>query len=396
MALDDASVYFLTEMAKHGGKPLAQMEPAEARAGGAMMTAMFGAGPDMRRVEETTLTASDGTTFRLRTLVPGDSPDGVLVYFHGGGWVVGSIDEYDALGRNLAVSTGCAVVMVDYRKAPEHRYPAAVDDAWQALTWTSANMTAIAGREVPLIVGGDSAGGNLAAVVSRIARDRPGPAVDLQILVYPVTDADLGTPSYLDPANQLALNRDSMVWFWDHYVDAELRFGPDLSPLRASSLSGLPPAVVVLAEHDVLRSEGDAYVEALEAAGVPVRQRTFGGQMHGFLHMVNVLPGSADGIAYLAEQIRGFPERARRRGGPRRRRRRPHRRRRLCRDVPAAQVAPTRAASQGPGTGVRRRGHLVLEPLSGRALRHPEPVLHSVLHARTQRSVAVDRTLRYP
>jgi acetyl esterase len=306
MAVDEATAHFLAEMAKHSVKPLHQMQPVEARAGGAMMIAMFGSGPEMLRVEEEHLEAGDGSTFRVRTLVPGLSPEGVLVYYHGGGWVVGSIDEYDALGRELAMSTGCAVVMVDYRKAPEHPYPAAVDDAWQALLWAQTNLVAIAGRPVPLMVGGDSAGGNLAAVTSRIARDRSGPAIDLQVLVYPVTDADLDTPSYVDQANQLALSRDSMIWFWDHYAPDAVRTDENISPLQAKDLSGLPPAIVVLAEHDVLRSEGEAYAEALQAAGVPVRRRIFPGQMHGFLHMVNVLPASAAGVSYLAAEIGAF------------------------------------------------------------------------------------------
>jgi acetyl esterase len=303
MALDAASIQFLTEMAKSGGRPLHEMEPEEARAGGAILTAMYGPGPDMLRVADDSLKTADGDTFQVKTLVPNATPKGIIVYFHGGGWVVGNIEEYEALGRNIAASTGCAVVLVNYRKAPEHRYPAAVDDAWQALTWAAASMDAIAGRHVPLIVAGDSAGGNLAAVITRRARDNAGPAVDVQVLIYPVTDADLDTPSYLDPANQLMLSKDSMIWFWDHYADEGLRKGEDLSPLRVDDLRHLPPAIVMLAEHDVLRSEGEAYAAALQAAGVTVGQRLFEGQMHGFFSMVNVLPASAEAVSYLAEQL---------------------------------------------------------------------------------------------
>jgi acetyl esterase len=306
MALDAASTYFITELGKRGGKPLQELKPAEARAGGPMMAAMFGAGPDLLRVDNTTLETPDGSSFRVRTLIPREEPAGVLVYFHGGGWVVGSIDEYEAAGRTIAASTGWAVVLVDYRKAPEYPYPAATDDAWQALGWAEQNLVAIAGRRVRLVVGGDSAGGNLAAVVSRRARDEAGPSIAAQVLVYPITNDDFDSPTYRDPANQLMLNRDLMIWFWNHYAEESVREDQDVSPLKAKDFSNLPAAIVLIAEHDVLRHEGEAYAAALKAAGVPVRQRVFPGQMHGFFHMVNVLPGSADGVSYLADELRAL------------------------------------------------------------------------------------------
>ncbi|UFS58759.1 alpha/beta hydrolase [Subtercola endophyticus] len=303
MALDQATTQFLTQMAQFGGKPLEQMTPAEARAGEPMMASMFGAGADMVRVENTVLDTADGDRFRVRTLVPHEHPRGVILYLHGGGWVVGSIDLYDAVARSIAAATGYAVVLADYRKAPEHPYPAPVDDAWQALGWVSDHLEAIAGGVVPLVVAGDSAGGNLAAVISQRARDEEGPAIAAQVLIYPVTDADLDRPSYVDPANQLALTRASMAWFWDHYAAEELRANADASPLRASNLADLPPAIILQASDDVLRSEGEAYAAALESAGVPVRRQVFDGQMHGFFHMVNILPASADAVGYLAESL---------------------------------------------------------------------------------------------
>jgi acetyl esterase len=188
--------------------------------------------------------------------------------------------------------------------APEHPYPAAADDAWAALQWVGANVEQIAGAPVPLLVGGDSAGGNLTAIVAQKARDAGGPALAMQLLVYPVTDCDLDNETYSDPANQLMLSRDSMVWFWDLYApEHALRQNPDACPSKAADLSGLPPAVVLLAEHDVLRQEGQEYADALERAGVPVQSRVFDGQMHGFFTMVNVLPGSAAGIAWATDAI---------------------------------------------------------------------------------------------
>ncbi|ALJ22345.1 alpha/beta hydrolase [Microbacterium sp. No. 7] len=303
MALDQATTQLLTQMAQMGGKPLQEMTPFEARAGEPLMASMFGPGPDMLRVENMRLSTSRSGSFRVRTLVPQEEPRGVILYLHGGGWVVGSIDLYDAAARHLAAASGYAVVLADYRKAPEYAYPVPVEDAWRALTWTSENIESIAGRTVPLVVAGDSAGANLAAVITHRARDESGPAIAAQVLVYPVTDADFDTPSYLDPANQLALSRDSMIWFWGHYAPEDMRNDADLSPLRSASFADLPPAIVLQASDDVLRSEGEAYADALEAAGVPVRRRVFEGQMHGFFHMVNVLPASADGIAYIAESL---------------------------------------------------------------------------------------------
>ncbi|ALJ20458.1 alpha/beta hydrolase [Microbacterium sp. No. 7] len=302
MAIDEATAGFLAQMAAQGGPPLHELAPADARQMIAMLTQLSGPGPDVASVSDHTLSTPDGGSFAIRVLTP-ELPKAVVVYYHGGGWVLGDIPQVDNLGRQLALRTDSTVVLVDYRLAPEHRYPIAVEDAWQALTWVEENLDSIAGGTVPIIVAGDSAGGNLAAIVAQRSRDRSGPPVALQVLIYPVTDADLNTPSYLAAENQLMLSKDSMIWFWDHYADESRRAEPDASPLRATDLSGLPPAVVLIAEHDVLRSEGEAYAEALESAGVSVRQRLFEGQMHGFFTMVNILPGAAAGLDYVADAI---------------------------------------------------------------------------------------------
>jgi acetyl esterase len=304
MALDEATTALMAQLAESGGKPIHEMTPQEARDLSAALGEMYGPGPEVHQATDTSAPAPDGFAIPLRVLVPHEAPRGVIVYFHGGGWVIGALPEFETLARTLAVRTGCAVVLVDYRMAPENPYPAAAADAWTALQWIDAHVEEIAGARVPLVVAGDSAGGNLATIVAIKARDAGGPAIATQVLVYPVTDCDLDNATYLDPLNQLLLSRESMVWFWNHYApDLAARQNPDACPSKSADLSGLPPAVVLTAEHDVLRQEGEDYADALRAAGVEVQSRRFEGQMHGFFTMVNVLPGSADGIDYVAGAV---------------------------------------------------------------------------------------------
>jgi acetyl esterase len=299
MALDEATAALLAQLAGTDTKPLHEMTPAEARGMAAALRGQQPPGPEMARVRNARARVAGGTA-PVRVLVPGDRPRGVIVWYHGGGWVLGGIEDSDLLGRELARRTGCAVVLAGYRLAPEYRYPTAVEDSVAVLHWAADHLVDIAGAPVPLIVAGDSAGGNLAAVVARRARFT-GPAIAAQVLVYPVTDCDFATTSYADPDNQLLLSRDSMTWFWDHYMpEAAARLHPDASPLRAPDVSGLPPAIVVTAEHDVLRDEGELYATRLLKAGVPVAHRRFDGQMHGFFTMTGVLPGSAAALDYVA------------------------------------------------------------------------------------------------
>jgi acetyl esterase len=299
MALDEATVTLLAQRAGTGAGPLHELTPAQARGLAAALRGRAGPGPDMARVQDARVRAAGGS-FPVRVLHPGEQPRGVIVYYHGGGWVLGGIDDTDRLGRELARRTGCAVVLAGYRLAPEYRYPTAVQDSQAALQWAADHLRDIAGAPVPLIVAGDSAGGNLAAVVARRARFT-GPPIALQVLVCPVTDCDFATTSYADPASQLLVSRDTMIWFWDHYApETAARLHPDASPLRAPDLGGLPPAVVITAEHDVLRDEGELYATRLLKAGVPVRHRRFEGQMHGFFPMTGVLPGSSDALDFVA------------------------------------------------------------------------------------------------
>lgn len=302
MPLDAATTAFLNQMAEAGGKPIHESTPEEVRALGVMLSEMYGPGPEMARVEEHQVQTGDGQ-FTMRVFVPQSKPRGVIVYYHGGGWVIGALDEFDTLARRMAERSNCAVALPDYRLAPEHRYPTAADDAYAALEWTAAHLQSIAGDEVPLMVAGDSAGGNLAAVVALRARDRQGPKLAMQALIYPVTDADFENNSYTRPENQLMLTRESMIWFWDHYLpDATRRNEADAAPLQAGDLSGLPPALVLTAAYDVLCNEGEAYAERLKQAGVPVEHKRYEDQMHGFFTLL-MLPASNAGLEQLATAI---------------------------------------------------------------------------------------------
>jgi acetyl esterase len=208
----------------------------------------------------------------------------VLVFFHGGGWVVGDIETHDTVCRHLANRAECVVVSVDYRLAPEHKFPAAVDDAYAATAWVADNAAALGADPVRLAVGGDSAGGNLAAAVSLMARDASAPRICYQLLIYPATDAAMRHESIARFAEGYVLTRSTMRWFYEQYLRS-----PDdaadwrVSPLVAPDLAGLPPALVMTAGYDPLCDEGDAYAERLAGAGVPVEHRRFSGQIHGFV-----------------------------------------------------------------------------------------------------------------
>jgi acetyl esterase len=213
------------------------------------------------------------------------TPLPAFVFFHGGGWVIGSLDTHDGVCRALCARTPCVVVSVDYRLAPEHRYPAAVEDAWAATVWVWERAGELMIQPGAVAVGGDSAGGNLAAVVALRARDK-GMALRHQLLVYPACDFDTGTPSYEENGAGFGLTKETMEWFGRHYL------GPDgdgadheASPLRAENLSGVAPALVQTAEFDPLRDEGEAYARRLSDAGVPVRLTRYDGTIHGFLRL---------------------------------------------------------------------------------------------------------------
>jgi cation diffusion facilitator CzcD-associated flavoprotein CzcO/acetyl esterase/lipase len=303
MDLDAKTIEFLRRLADSGRKPLHESTPDEARQRNALLTGLIGPGPEMAVVREVEVAAVDGS-ITIRVLTPATEAAGIIVYYHGGGWVLGDLDGYDTLARQLAARTMCTVALVDYRLAPEYPFPTAVQDSWAALTWVDDNRAILARADAPLIVMGDSAGGNLAAVMTQRSRQEGRPRIDHQVLVYPVTDADVDRPSYIAAANQLMVDRPAMMWFLDHYTpQGDVRSDPRVSPLRAPDLSGLPPATMLLASNDPLHDEGTAYAAALAAAGVPVQTRTVNGQMHGFFSLVNILPGAAVGMDFVVQQV---------------------------------------------------------------------------------------------
>lgn len=214
----------------------------------------------------------------------------VFIYFHGGGWVTGDLDTHEVVCRAVAKRAGCIVVAPDFRSAPEHRYPAALDDCWAVTNWIADHAAEIGGDTSRIAVGGDSAGGNLAAVVARRARDEGRPNLSLQVLIYPVADCDLETESYLRNADGYVLTRASMVWYWDQYLpNRALRAEPDASPLRAKDLTGVAPAMVIVCEYDPLLDEGEAYASRLAATGVPVELIREEGMVHGYIRTPAVI-----------------------------------------------------------------------------------------------------------
>lgn len=242
--------------------------------------------PQVASVENRSIPGPSGE-IPIRIYTPeGPGPHPVLVYFHGGGWVIGDLDTHDGPCRSLARGASTLVVSVEYRLAPENPFPAAPDDCYAATVWVADNAQKLGGDANRLAVGGDSAGGNLAAVTSLMAQKRGGPSLCHQLLIYPVTDHAFGTPSYSENADGYFLTLDLMKWFWDKYLpDASAGENPLASPLRAQDLSGLPPATVMTAEFDPLRDEGERYARRLTDAGVETKRIRYDGLFHGFFGM---------------------------------------------------------------------------------------------------------------
>ena len=226
------------------------------------------------------------------------APRRALVYFHGGGWVTGDVDTHEGICRTLANAAGCVVASVDYRCAPEHTFPTAAEDAYAATRWVAAQASELGVDAGRIAVCGDSAGGNLAAAVALMARDRGGPRLSFQVLVYPITDCDFETPSYRENAEGYLLTREGMRWYWDQYVPNPAdRANPYVSPMRATSLAGLPPALVITAEYDPLRDEGEAYARKLGAAGVPVAHTRYPGMIHAFYRFTSTVDAARAAVA---------------------------------------------------------------------------------------------------
>jgi acetyl esterase len=247
-----------------------------------------------------------GGRITVRVYRPTDHPAApVVVFFHGGGWVLCDLDSHDATARRIANDSGCLVVATDYRRAPEHRFPGPVEDCYAALVWAATHASSLGGDPARLAVFGDSAGGNLAAAVAQMARDRGGPLLSLQILAYPVIDAACDTRSHADMGHELNLWSEEVRWCWEQYLaDPADGAHPYASPIRAADLSGLPPALVIVPEFDPLRDEGEAYARALAHAGVPTTLSRYEGQIHSLLAFAAALPAAGRAFAEIAGALR--------------------------------------------------------------------------------------------
>ncbi len=291
---------FLDAVAALGRPPLSALSPQEARARISADNANLPPGPPVDAVEDLRIPVRDGE-IGARRYAP-DGADVLIVWLHGGGWVVGDLDTHDGLCRLLANAARAIVVSVDYRLAPEHPFPGPVDDCWDAVCWIAAHHPAM-----PLVVGGDSAGGCLTAVMALRARDAGGPPIARQLLVYPVTDLATRHPSYAECGDDpdSFLSADDMTWFASHYLaDPAQASDPEASPLLAPDLANLPPASVVIADHDPLRDEGLDYARRLEDAGVPVALHRFPDAMHAFVGFATLLRRGRDAIDALAADVR--------------------------------------------------------------------------------------------
>lgn len=307
--LDPEARALLEMLDAQGGQPLENENPVNARVTRAEPLKMMAGEPDaLTRVEDLFIPGLGGD---IPVRVYASENDGLrpaLVYFHGGGFVLCNLDTHDTVCRALAKESGAVIISVDYRLAPEHKFPAAVEDAHAATVWVAENAQRLGIDGDRIAVGGDSAGGNLATVIAIRCRDDGGPALAAQVLIYPVTDlSTFETGSYNEFAEGYFLTRAAMKWFCGHYVSsADVARNPEVSPLLAEDLSGLPPALVITAECDPLRDEGEAYAKRLEQAGVPVTATCYPGMIHPFVSLRGVLAGGRQAIHEAADFIRSM------------------------------------------------------------------------------------------
>ncbi len=309
MALHPQIVDLIRRAEEAGVIATHEMTPREARAQMEKMSRIRDSDQTLVGTVEDRVIPGPAGALPIRIYSPSVTSDAAMpavMFFHGGGHVIGSLDTHDLVARNMCVGANCIVVSVDYRLGPEDPFPAAPEDCFAATRWVADNAASLGIDPNRLVVSGDSAGGNLAAVVALMARDAGGPALCFQLLVYPVTDYALDTPSYTTWAEGAGiLTAAGMRWFRDHYLSRPGdREDWRAAPLHANDLSNLPPALVITAECDVLHDEGVAYVAAMQAAGVVVEHRDYPGMMHGFYSFAPVIDDGAAAQAYAAERLR--------------------------------------------------------------------------------------------
>ncbi|MGE0682933.1 MAG: alpha/beta hydrolase [Candidatus Binatia bacterium] len=305
MPLNPQAKAFLDQAAASGAPPLNAMPLAEARK---TLNALFI--PEQKeaihKVEDRQISGPGGHQIPLRIYTPdakGQLP--VLLFFHGGGWVLGDIESHDSVCRELANKVGCIVVSVDYRLAPEHKFPSAPEDCYAATKWVALNAAAFGGDPSRIAVGGDSAGGNLTAAVAQMAADRGAPSLAYQLLIYPVTNYAFDTPSYRDNADGYLLTREMMQWFWKQYLSTD-EDGKNAyaSPMQAREVRRTAPAFVITAEFDPLRDEGEAYGERLKKEGVPVEMKRYDGAIHGFFSFGHIMDQGKQVVADAAARLK--------------------------------------------------------------------------------------------
>lgn len=307
MPLDPQIATLLDQLAEAGGKPVGEATVAEVRAAGWDWIAIAGPGEAVARVEDRFIPGPTAD-LAIRIYTPaGTGPFPGIVAFHGSGWVVNNLDMADAPHRELANRSGCVVVAVNYQKAPEHQFPVPLDDCTAAAAWVVANAATLDIDPDRVGLCGDSAGGNLAIGVSLRARNAGGPRFAFQVLIYPATDYRNALPSMVENAEGYLLTATAVNWFWDQYLTGpEDGANPLASPLRHPDLTRLPPAVVVTAEYDPVRDQGEAYADRLAAAGVPVIQRRYDGATHAFFWMGGHVDASHGLIADLGRDVRAM------------------------------------------------------------------------------------------
>jgi len=305
MPVDPQAQTFLDGLAQAGARSMAETSPEEMRTGYSLLAALGLPAAEPPSTEDRLIPgpAGDIPVRIYRPQAEGNHP--VVVFFHGGGFVIGGIDTHDPLCQQLSSRVPAVVVSVDYRLAPEHPFPAAAEDCWAATQWVAANASDLGADPARLAVAGDSAGGNLAAVVAIRARDAGGPAVAFQLLIYPTTDATGSHPSIQENGQGYFLTAETMAWFQGHYLGPDGdRHHPDASPLFIEDLSGLAPAFIVTAEYDPLRDEGEAYGRRLEEAGVPTKVRRYDGMIHAFFQLDAIIPAAVPAISDAVDALR--------------------------------------------------------------------------------------------
>jgi acetyl esterase/lipase len=304
MPIDPQVEGLLREMAAAGNPPLRELDVAEARAMAEEMVVLAGDPIEVKSIRDITIPV-DGAEIGARVYTPeGAGPHPVVMFFHGGGWVICSRDTHDNVARAICRDAAAVVVSVDYRMAPEFRFPTAAHDCYAATRWVADNAASLDGDANRIAVCGDSAGGNLSAVVSQMARDAGGPGLAFAALIYPAVDMTAQGGSLDENASGYFLERGDMDWFMNHYLSAEDRADPLASPLLHPDLSGLPACFIATCEFDPLRDEGEAYGAALRASGVQAENKRYDGLIHAVANMTGVLDGGRALVADVADRLR--------------------------------------------------------------------------------------------